>query len=124
MAKRKVPGYDDIVQAVIAGIQEKKGKQIVIIDLRKNEGAVCDAFIICHGDSSRQVDAIADSVMRFAWEKLRMHSHHVEGLENLQWVLVDLQGIVVHIFQKKYRDFYQLEELWSDSHTVTLADVY
>jgi ribosome-associated protein len=73
MAKRKVPGYDDIVQTVIAGIQEKKGKQIVIIDLRKNEGAVCDAFIICHGDSSRQVDAIADSVMRFAWEKLRMH---------------------------------------------------
>jgi ribosome-associated protein len=124
MAKKKIPVYDEIVQTVIAGIQEKKGKQIVVIDLRKNEGTICDAFIICHGDSSRQVDAIADSVLRFAWEKLRMRSHHIEGLENLQWVLVDLEGIVVHIFQKQFREFYQLEELWSDNHTVTLADVY
>jgi len=121
--KRKEPGTDEILKVVIDGVQEKKAKQVTVIDLRENEGSICDVFVICHGDSNTQVDAITDSVVRFVKEKLHISTHHLEGLENLQWVLVDFGSVVVHVFQKKYRDFYQLEELWSDSKITRIEDI-
>jgi ribosome-associated protein len=105
---------DDLIKVLIEGIEEKKGHQIVVIDLRGIDGTVWDHFIICHGDSSTQVEAIADSVARIAAKKLNQRVLRNEGMQNLQWVLSDFGDVVVHIFQKKYREFYKLEELWSD----------
>jgi ribosome-associated protein len=105
---------DELIQVLIEGIEEKKGHQIVVIDLSSIDGTLWDYFIICHGDSNTQVEAIADSVNRFAKTKLSQSALHTEGMENLQWVLSDFGDVAVHIFQKKYRDFYNLEGLWSD----------
>jgi ribosome-associated protein len=105
---------DDLIEVIIEGIEEKKGHQIVVIDLRGIDGTIWDHFIICHGDSNTQVEAIADSVARLAHKKLDQRVLRTEGTQNLQWVLSDFGNVVVHIFQKKYREFYKLEELWSD----------
>lgn len=105
---------DDLIQVLIEGIEEKKGHDIVVIDLTSLDGTMWDHFIICHGDSNTQVEAIADSVARFARQRLSQDPLRSEGRENLQWVLSDFGDVAVHIFQKQYRVFYNLEELWSD----------
>lgn len=99
---------------IIEAIEEKKGHQIVSIDLSKIENSICDCFIICHGESVTQVGAITESIERKLKEKAGVRAHHVEGLQNSQWVLLDFFDILVHVFQQEYRAFYQLEELWAD----------
>jgi ribosome-associated protein len=101
---------------IIEGIRKVKGKEIVDIDLSMLEQRVCQHFLICHGDSNTHVNAIADSVEREMKEKLAWPAYHKEGQENASWVLLDYGNIVVHVFQKEYRDFYQLEELWADGN--------
>jgi ribosome-associated protein len=101
---------------IIEGIRKVKGKEIVDIDLSMLEQRVCQHFLICHGDSNTHVNAIADSVEREMKEKLSWPAYHKEGQENASWVLLDYGNIVVHVFQKEYRDFYQLEELWADGN--------
>jgi ribosome-associated protein len=113
---------DDLVQVIVEGIEEKKGHQIVVIDLSDINGTLWDHFVICHGDSTTQVQAIADSVARFTKVKLNQNPLRNEGQENLQWVLSDFGTVIVHIFQKKYRDFYKLEELWSDGKLQFIED--
>ncbi len=106
---------DKLLLTILDGIIEKKGKEIVNIDFTRVENAICQNFIICHGDSNTQVDAIADNVVKQVSEKLSTKVLHKEGLENCHWVLLDYADIVVHIFQKEYRDYYKLEELWADA---------
>jgi ribosome-associated protein len=86
----------------------------VSIDLRSLNDAVCDFFIVCDADSTTQVKAIADSVMKKTKEEIGEKPRHTEGLEHQEWVLLDYFNVVVHIFLKPKRKFYQLEELWSD----------
>jgi ribosome-associated protein len=105
----------EIVNAAIEGILKIKGKDTVSLDLTKIENAVCKYFIICHGDSNTQVDALADSVIETVREETGEKVWHKEGLSNATWVLLDYSDVVVHIFQKEYRDFYKLEELWADA---------
>ena len=99
---------------IIEAIQEKKGHQIVTIDLSEVENSICDRFIICHGESITQVGAIAESIEKKLREETNIRAHHVEGLQNSQWVLLDFFDILVHVFQKEYRSFFNLEELWAD----------
>jgi ribosome-associated protein len=105
---------------IIEGIRKVKGKEIVDIDLTGLEQRICQHFLICHGDSNRHVSAIADSVESEIKEKLDWPSIHREGYENAIWILLDYGSIVVHVFQKEYRDFYQLEKLWADGIIVKI----
>jgi len=119
--KKKESG---ILDAIVEGIQEKKGKDIVIIDLSKLSGPVFDYFIICHGDSTTHVDAVSESVIDTIREKQKLKPHHVEGRENSQWVLMDYLNVVVHVFQKPYREFYNLEGLWADGKLKKIENPY
>lgn len=103
------------VVAVIKGIQEVKGKDIICLDLRKIHNRVCDFFIICHGDSSTQVTSIADSVEEFTWKLTKEDPIHKEGKSNAEWVLLDYFDVIVHIFHRDKREHYNLENLWADA---------
>ncbi len=105
---------EPIVNHIIESIKEKKGKEIVSINLTALETAVCRYFIICHGDSNTQVSAIAHWVEKIIEENLNEKVWRKQGFENAQWILLDYVDIVVHIFQKEFRDFYNLEGLWAD----------
>lgn len=109
-------------ELIIEAIREKKGHQIVSIDLSEVENSICDCFIICHGDSNTQVSAITDSVERKLKEETGTRAHHVEGLQNSQWVLMDFFDILVHVFQEEYRSFYRLEELWADGKVTRVVE--
>lgn len=116
-------GNDDkLLACIIEGLLEKKGKEVVNVDLRKLDYAACDYFIICHGDSATQVRALADSVEENAEEKLKLKVRHREGLENAQWMLLDYGNIVVHVFQKEAREYYRLEDLWGDADITMIRD--
>lgn len=104
-----------LVDAVISGIQEVKGKDVVHLDLRGVPNTVCDHFIICHGDSDTQVEAIAGSVEKFTREQAGERPWHSEGEGTRGWLLMDYVDVVVHIFHKNKREYYGLEQLWSDA---------
>jgi len=121
MHKKEV-NTQEMFDSIFEGILEKKGKDIVSLDMRHIDNAVCEYFIICHGDSNTQVDAIADSVQDKVRENLNEKVWHKEGLNNSTWVLLDYSNIIVHIFQKEHRDFYKLEELWGDAIITKIED--
>lgn len=104
----------ELLEAVITGMQEKKAHEILCIDLREIEGASADYFVICHGDSHPQVDAISDSVVETVWESIGEKPWRSEGKTNLEWVLIDFFDVVVHVFYKETREFFDLEGLWAD----------
>ena len=103
-----------MIDSIVKGILEKKGHEIVCIDLSQVENAVCDSFVICHGDSNTQVNAIAESIEKETRDKYQVRPFSIEGKSNGEWVLLDYGQTVVHIFQKTFRVRYKLEELWGD----------
>lgn len=109
-----------LADIAIKGILEKKGKNITFLDLRKIKNSVCDYFIICEGDSNTQVDAIAKSVEYEVKKATKENPYHTEGFENAEWILIDYVTVVVHVFQKEIRTFYNLESLWADAEIVPL----
>ncbi|MBN2350433.1 MAG: ribosome silencing factor [Bacteroidales bacterium] len=115
-------GNTELIETIISGILEKKGKEIINITFKKNNNAVCDNFIICHGDSKTQVVAIADSVEEKVKVNLDKPIGHREGAENAQWILLDFYDIIVHIFQKETREYYRIEELWGDALITRIND--
>ncbi len=104
-----------LLEIIIHGLQEVKGKDIVVLDLDKIPNAVCSKFIICHGDSSVQVESLAESVEKETREQLKERPLHREGTANAEWIILDYFNIVVHIFQRSTREFYDLERLWADA---------
>lgn len=104
-----------IFKTIIKAIQEKKGENIVSLDLRKIHEAVADFFIICEASNQPQIRAIADFVDDEVKKKCGENPYHEEGRGNLQWVLIDYVNVVVHIMQPETRKFYKLEEMWSDA---------
>lgn len=100
---------------IVDSIQDIKGKNIVKLDLRKLDEAPADFFIICEGDSSTQVKAISDNIYKRLKEEAGQRPEHSEGKQNAQWVCVDYFYTVVHVFYRETREFYQLEDLWSDA---------
>jgi ribosome-associated protein len=115
---------DKTVDLIIEGIKEKKGKEIVSIDISKLENSVCRYFIICHGDSNTQVSAIAQWIEKVVEDELNEKVWKKQGFENAQWILLDFVDIVVHIFQKESRDFYNLESLWADGKIEKFENEY
>jgi len=104
-----------LFKTIIKAIQEKKGENIVSLDLRKIDEAVADFFILCEASSGPQVRAIADSVEDLVKRECGESPYHQEGRTNLQWVLIDYVNIVVHVMNPESRKFYKLEEMWSDA---------
>jgi ribosome-associated protein len=104
-----------IIKTIIAAIQEKKGNNIISLDLRKINEAVADFFIICEANSQPQVKAIAENVEYQVGERCDENPYHHEGYHNLQWVLIDYVNVVVHVMLPENRKFYKLEEMWSDA---------
>ena len=113
--KKRHDEEEVLLGSVIKGIFNKGGKDILKIDLRKLENSITDYFVICHGTSVTQVDAICDSVEDIVIAETGEKPLHVEGLENCFWVLLDYGNVVVHIFLEQYRNFYSLESLWADA---------
>ena len=111
----KAENSSNLVEIIINGIQEKKGKDIVSINLKSIDNAVCDYFVICHGDSTRQVDAIANSIEEEVKKINSENVWHKEGYENAEWILLDYIDVIVHVFQEQTREFYNLEGLWADA---------
>ena len=113
----------ELVQAITKGIQEKKGQGIAIADMNGIDGAICNYFIICQGNSPMQVQAITDSVEEFAWKETHEKPVHVVGQENAVWVAMDYADVIVHIFVPELRTFYDIEHLWADADLQTIPNL-
>ena len=114
---------DKLVKTIIAAIQEKKGSQIVVADLKGIEGTICQYFVICQGGSPTQVEAIAEEVGTECREQQKEKPTHVVGLENAQWVAMDYTDVLVHIFLPDVREYYDLEHLWEDAKITRIPDL-
>ena len=112
-----------LVETIKEAIQDKKGSDIVVADLTKIEGTICQYFMICTGNSSTQVEAIAESISDVVREKLGEKPAHVVGLENAQWVAMDYTDVLVHVFLPDVREYYDLEHLWEDAPLTRVPDL-
>ncbi len=113
---------DTLIDKIIEGIEEVKGQNTSIIDLRNIENAVAKYFIIADGTSNTQVNAIADSIKKTVSKSLHQKPWHIEGEENSEWILMDFVDVVAHIMQKPIREYYNLEELWGDAKVMQLKN--
>ena len=105
---------EQLVRTIVKGIQEKKGKDIVVADLSSISGAICRQFVVCQGGSPSQVEAIAESVGDTVRMDMSEKPMRVVGLENAQWVAMDYGDVMVHVFLPDVRSYYDLEHLWGD----------
>ena len=111
MTKKPVKA-DDLISLILKGIDDVKGENIQLLDLREIDNTVCDYFVICSGNSNTQVNAISGSVQKVVSKELKDKPWHVEGQNNSEWILMDYVNVVVHVFQKHVREFYDIESLW------------
>ena len=111
---------DQLISTILEGIENVKGQHINILDLRDIENTVCDYFIICNGNSNTQVNAIVNSIQKIVSKAIQEKPWHVEGSNNAEWVLLDYVHVVVHVFQKQIREFYNIEGLWGDAKSVII----
>jgi len=123
MAKKN-SNVDLLITTVLNGIEDVKGKNINILDLRDIENTVCDYFIICEGTSNTQVNAIVNSVQKRVSKDTKENPWHIEGSENAEWVLMDYVDVVVHVFQKHIREYYDIESLWGDAKMTVIETSY
>ena len=120
----KTASADELITQVITGIENIKGEEIQLLDLRTLDNRPCDYFIICNGNSNTQVAAIVSSIQKNVSKTLLEKPFHTEGLENAEWVLIDYVNVVVHVFQKEIRNHYNIEELWGDAKTTEISSNY
>lgn len=123
MTKEKTSA-DQLITTIIGGIEEVKGKEITILDLREIENTVCDYFIVCEGTSNTQVNAIVNSIQKQVSKTLKDKPWHIEGTDNAEWILMDYVNVVVHVFQKHIREYYDIESLWGDAKTTEIETSY
>lgn len=121
--KARVPGSEQLNHAIIEGIRDKKGKNIIQLDLRRLDDAPADFFIICEGDSNTHIKAISDSIYKRVKDELNTMPSHTEGTTNARWVLMDYFNTIVHVFYPETRQFYDLEQLWSDARATEFAEI-
>jgi ribosome-associated protein len=106
---------NNLIDAIIEGVRRKKGESILDLDLAQLSNTQCNHFIICHGNSNTQVEAIARSVEETVEEITGENVWHTDGYRNAQWILLDYSDVMVHVFQKETRNYYDLESLWADA---------
>ncbi len=121
MAKKKIANIE-LKDAIVNGMLEKKANDITILDLKSLQTSMADYFVICHGNSDKQVNAIADSVEDTVRKQTGEKPWHIEGAELGEWILIDYFDVVVHIFKDEKRAFYGIEELWSDAVVTRIDD--
>lgn len=123
MTQKQSVSSQMLTQAVVAGLQDRKGKSITLLDLREVKNSIADYFVICTGTSDTHVDALKTSVEVETSKQYKQDPWHVEGRENRQWILMDYVDVVVHIFQSDKRDRFGLEELWGDAKITQIPDL-
>ena len=114
MLENKFP-QKKLVEKIVSSIDEVKGIDVDLLDLRKINNTVCRFFIICTGTSNTHVSAITSSIKKNVSKELKEKPYSMEGLENQEWVLIDYVDVVVHVFQQNIREFYDIENLWGDA---------
>ncbi len=123
MSKKEI-NNDDLLANIILGIEEVKGEDINILDLREIDNSSCDYFVICNGNSNTQVNAIMSSVQKTVSKSIKDKPWHVEGSDNAEWILMDYVNVVVHVFQKHIREYYNIESLWGDAKITLIENKY
>ena len=111
---------DELIALILQGIEEVKGIDINLLDLREIDNTVCDYFIICNGTSNTHVKAIVGSIQKIVSKSIKDKPWHIEGEDNAEWVLMDYVNVVVHVFQKQVREYYDIEGLWGDAKFTTI----
>lgn len=106
---------EKLIETIVEAIEDKKGKNIVSLDLSGFDGAICSHFVVCNADTTTQVAAIADSVEEKVLEVLGEKVWRIEGQQTALWIALDFVDVVVHVFTTELREFYKLEELWADA---------
>lgn len=109
-----------LIDSIINSISDMKGEDVLVMDLREIENAFCEYFIICSGNSNTHVNSLAGSIEKKVRKETKEKPWHVEGTENAQWVLMDYTNVIVHIFQKQYREYYDIEGLWGDAKQIEI----
>lgn len=122
--QKKKASADELIALILHGIEEVKGLDINLLDLREIENTVCDYFIICNGTSNTHVNAIVSSIQKTVSKSSKDKPWHIEGAENAEWVLMDYVNVVVHVFQKHIREFYDIEGLWGDAKMTVVESSY
>ncbi|KAB5486569.1 MULTISPECIES: ribosome silencing factor [Flagellimonas] len=115
---------DELIALILHGIEDVKGVDINLLDLREIENTVCDYFIICNGTSNTHVNAIVSSIQKTVSKAIQDKPWHIEGSDNAEWVLMDYVNVVVHVFQKHIREFYDIEGLWGDAKVTMVESSY
>tara|TARA_B100000886_G_scaffold134390_1_gene90708 strand:+ start:249 stop:620 length:372 start_codon:yes stop_codon:yes gene_type:complete len=115
---------DDLISNIISGIENVKGLDVSLLDLRDIENTVCSYFVVCTGSSNTHVKAIVNAVQKTVSKELKEKPFQTEGNDNSEWVLIDYVNIVVHVFQKQIREYYNIEGLWGDAKTTNIASNY
>ena len=112
-----------LIETIVEGIQENNGKKITTVDLSDIESAAASYFVICEGQSTTQVAAIADSVREYVQQHTGIKPFGYDGYQNSQWIIIDYGSILAHIFLPEYRNYYKLEQLWNDAKLAEIPDV-
>jgi len=115
---------DALISNIVLGIDNVKGIDVSLLDLRDIENTVCSYFVVCTGSSNTHVNAIVSAIKKTVSKELKEKPFHTEGNDNAEWVLIDYVNVVVHVFQKQTRDYYNIEELWGDAKTTKIASNY
>ena len=115
---------DALISNIVFGIDNVKGIDVSLLDLRDIENTVCSYFVVCTGSSNTHVNAIVSAIKKTVSKELKEKPFHTEGNDNAEWVLIDYVNVVVHVFQKQTRDYYNIEELWGDAKTTKIASNY
>ena len=121
---KNISSPDELISLIVQAIEDIKGQNISLLDLRNIENTVCDYFIICNGNSNTQVNAIVSSVQKNVSKNIREKPYQIEGVENAEWVLMDYVNVVVHVFQKHKREYYDIENLWGDAKITEIETSY
>ena len=114
---------NELVKTIVEGLQEKKGRNIVTVDLTRISGAICQYMVICEGGTPTQVAALSDSVLDFARKRAGEKPLSVDGLRRAEWVGMDYGTVLIHIFLPAQREFYSLETLWSDAKVTEIPNI-
>ena len=112
-----------LIATIVDAMQDTKGEDIKIFDLSTIDNSVAETFIICSANSNTQVNAISGNIEKKVRNEVKERPWHVEGTDNAMWVLMDYVSVVVHIFQKQVRDYYEIEELWGDAKITTIEEI-
>ncbi len=113
-----------LLDAIKEGMIEKKANNIVNINFAGTNNSITDFFMICEADTPKQVEAISKSVDEFVLKNTKEKPIHSEGKENAEWIIIDYFDVIVHIFQKEFRESYKLEELWADAEITKIEVKY